>query len=188
MAYLSQKEMEKMGFRSLGKKVKISDKAAIYNPEKICIGNYSRIDDFCIISGLIEIGDYCHVTPMCLIAGGEPGVIMADFVTLAYGVKIFSQSDDYSGASMVSSLVPKKFKKETFSQVVIKKHVIIGTNSVVFPGVTVEEGCSIGAMSLVVKSTCSWGVYFGSPAKRKSERIKDLLALEVEFLLDNKKL
>lgn len=49
---------------------------------------------------------------MCLVAGGEPGIIMSDFVTLAYGVKVFSQSDDYSGKSLVNSNIPKKFKHE----------------------------------------------------------------------------
>lgn len=56
-----------------------------------------------------------------------------------------------------------------------------------FPGVTIDEGCSIGAMSLVIKSTNSWGIYFGTPAIRRSERSKNLLALEKEFLSDLKK-
>ncbi|GGW58841.1 acyltransferase [Alishewanella tabrizica] len=187
MAYLSQNEMEKMGFRFLGRGVKISDKASIYNPEKISIGDESRIDDFCVVSGFVEIGKYCHITPMCLVAGGEPGIIMSDFVTLAYGVKVFSQSDDYSGKSLVNSNIPKKFKHEKFARVIINKHVVIGTNAVVFPGVTIDEGCSIGAMSLVIKSTNSWGIYFGTPAIRRSERSKNLLALEKEFLSDLKK-
>ena len=49
MAYLSIQELKSMGFKSLGKSVKVSDKASIYNPEKIELGDFSRVDDFCII-------------------------------------------------------------------------------------------------------------------------------------------
>lgn len=182
MAYLTENQLGLMGFKSLGENVKISDKASIYNPETIAIGNNSRIDDFCIVSGNVQIGDYCHITPMCLIAGGVPGIYMDDFCTLAYAVKIFSQSDDYSGETLTNSLIPKQYKNEKFSAVFLRRHVIIGTGSVVFPGVEVAEGCSVGAMTLVSKSTEPWGVYVGNPARRVKERKKDLLELEKKFL------
>jgi acetyltransferase-like isoleucine patch superfamily enzyme len=187
MAYLSEEQLFSMGFKSLGKEVKISDKASIYNPDQIEIGDNSRIDDFCVVSGNVKIGNYCHITPMCLIAGGEPGVIIDDFGTLAYGVKVFAQSDDYTGGAMVNSLVSKKYKNEFFSSVHLKRQVIVGANSVIFPGVLLEEGCSVGAMSLVNKSTEPWGIYVGSPAKRIKERKKDLLTLEKLFLEEVKK-
>lgn len=182
MPYYSQEELVSLGFKYLGENVKISDKASIYNHELISIGDHSRIDDFCVISGKVNIGRFCHVTPMCLVAGGEPGVFLKDFVTLAYGVKVFSQSDDYSGESMTNSLIPKKYKKEIKEAVFLEKNVIVGAGSIVFPGVVVGEGCSIGAMSLIRKKTQPWGIYVGNPAKRISERKKDLLILEKEFL------
>ena len=72
MAYLSEEQLNAMGFKNLGINVKISDKASIYNCEQITIGDHSRIDDFCVISGKVTIGQYCHITPMCLLAGGIP--------------------------------------------------------------------------------------------------------------------
>ncbi|WNK20099.1 acyltransferase [Halomonas piscis] len=182
MAYLSQQALEGMGFRRLGRNVKISDKASIYDCDKIEIGDNSRIDDFCVVSGRVEIGRFCHITPMCLVAGGRLGVFLDDFCGLAYGAKVFSQTDDYSGATMTNSNVPAKYKKETFSRVTMGKHAIVGTGSVVMPGVDIAEGCSVGAMSLVTKSTEAWGVYFGSPAKKIKNRKKDLLELERQFL------
>jgi acetyltransferase-like isoleucine patch superfamily enzyme len=182
MAYLTVEKLKSLGFKKIGKNVKVSDKASIYNPELISIDDYSRIDDFCVVSGKVDIGKYVHITPMCLIAGGEPGVYLSDFCTLAYGVKIFAQSDDYSGGTMVNSLVNSRFKSETFAKVSLLKHVVIGANSVVLPGVTIAEGCSAGAMSLFNKSTDAWGIYVGSPAKRIKERKKDLLELEKQFL------
>lgn len=182
MAYLSIKELQALGFKSLGENVKISDKAALYDIERISIGDNSRIDDFCIISGRVEIGKFVHITPMCLIAGGEKGIFLSDFCTLAYGVKIFAQSDDYSGNTMVNSLIGKKYKNEKVEPIHIKEHVIIGTNSVIFPGVIIDTGCSIGAMSLIIKDTLPWGIYVGIPAKRIKERKKSLLNLEKQFL------
>lgn len=186
MAYLTLDTLREMGFKYLGKNVKISERASIYDPEKIELGDYSRIDDFCVISGKVSIGKYCHITPMCLVAGGTPGITMSDFCTLAYGVKVFAQSDDYSGATMVNSLVPKEFKNEYLAKVDLERQVIVGAGSVVFPGVTIREGCSVGAMTLVTKSTDPWGLYVGNPARRIKDRKQDLLLLEAEFLKGHK--
>ena len=112
MAYLTKNQLVGMGFRSLGKSVKISDKASIYNCDQIEIGDHSRIDDFCVISGSIKIGRNVHITPQCLVAGGELGVVIESFCALAYGVKVFTQSDDYSGETMTNSTVPDFYKQE----------------------------------------------------------------------------
>lgn len=182
MAYLSRQDLEAMGFKSLGKNVKISDRASIYNCEKIDIGDNSRIDDFCVVSGKVSIGRFCHIAPMCLVAGGKPGVTLQDFCGLAYGAKVFSQSDDYSGESLTNSNIPAKYKQEFFAEVSLEKHVIVGAGSVILPGVIVGEGCSVGAMSLVHKSAEPWGVYVGVPAKRIKNRKKNILELERQFL------
>ena len=182
MAYYSQQDLDKMGFKFLGKSVKISNKASIYNAEQIEIGDNSRIDDFCVISGRVVIGKYVHIAPFCLIAGGEKGVFMEDFSGLAYYVQLFSQSDDYTGKSLTNPTIPDRYKVERKERIVIGRHVIIGASSIVFPGVVVGHGCSVGAMSLVHKNTDPWGVYVGNPARRVKERKKDLLDLEIEFL------
>lgn len=182
MAYYSDEQLGQIGFRRLGRNVKISDKASIYNADQIEIGDNSRIDDFCVISGKVRIGAFCHITPMCLVAGGTPGIYFSDFCTLAYGVKVFSQSDDYSGETMTNSLIPREFKNETFAEVTFGKHVIVGAGSIIFPGINVSEGCSIGAMTLVNKSTLPWSIYVGNPARKVKERKRDLLALEQKFL------
>jgi len=182
MSYLTEDQVKKVGFKYIGENVKISDRASIYDAGQIEIGNNSRIDDFCIVSGRVVIGAYCHITPMCLVAGGSPGIFFSDFCTLAYGVKIFSQSDDYSGETLTNSLIPKHFKKEIMKPVFLGRQVIIGAGSMVFPGVNIAEGCSVGAMTLVNKNTEPWGIYVGNPAKRIRERKKNLLELEKQFL------
>lgn len=179
---MSEAQLVKLGFRKLGKEVKISDKASIYNPELMELDDYTRIDDFCVVSGRVIFGKYNHITPMCLVAGGDPGIEFADFCTLAYGVKVFAQSDDYSGATLTNSLVPKKYKDEKFAKVKLERHVIVGAGATIMPGITIKEGCSVGAMALVTKSTDPWGIYVGIPAVRVKERKQDLLDLEKKFL------
>lgn len=185
MAYCDASDLKKIGFKYIGDNVLISKDARIYEPEKISIGSNSRIDDFCILSGNVTIGSYCHVTPMCLIAGGIPGVFMDDFVTLAYGVKIFAQSDDYSGGTMVGSLVPAKYKNEYLATVWIEKQVVIGANSTLMPGIKIAQGTAIGAMSLVLKSTKPWSINVGVPAIYIKERDTGLKIMEKEFLNEN---
>jgi acetyltransferase-like isoleucine patch superfamily enzyme len=182
LAYHSHDALEMLGFRHLGRGAKVSDKAAIYDAHLIKLGDHCRIDDFCVVSGRISIGAYCHVTPQCLLAGGQPGIVLEDFVTLAYGVKVFAQSDDYSGRTLVNSLIPKKFKREVFASVRLGRHTIVGAGACILPGANIEEGCAIGAMSLVLRPTQAWGIYAGVPARRVRDRSRDLLALERQFM------
>ena len=182
MAYLNYEQLEKIGFKSLGKNVLISDKASIYNANLIDVGDNSRIDDFCVISGKVWIGRNIHITIFSNIAGGSEGVYIGDFSTLAYGCNVFSQSDDYSGATMTNSTIPSQYKCEIKKSVHIGRHCILGTNTIVFPGVVLAEGTSVGAMSLIRESTEAWSIYVGNPARRVKSRKRDLLELEKQFL------
>ncbi len=182
MAYYTSKELKTMGFKWLGMNVKISDKASIYDCDQIEVGDNSRIDDFCVVSGKVSVGKNVHIAPYCLVAGGEKGIIFEDFSGLAYQVQVFTQSDDYSGKTMTNPTVPAKYKNETKKEVVIKKHVIVGAGSMILPGVTLAEGTAVGAMSLVRKSTEPWCIYLGNPAIKLKSRSQDLTSLEKQYL------
>lgn len=182
MSYLSQEEMNSLQFKSLGRNVRISSKASIYNADFIEIGDNSRIDDFCVISGKLIIGRNVHIAVYNNLAGGELGICLDDFSGLAYGCHIFSQSDDYSGRTLTNPTVPDQFKDERKGAVRICRHVIVGACTIVLPGVTINEGSAIGAMSMVTKSTEAWAIYFGIPAKKIKKRHKDLLKLEEMYL------
>ena len=182
MAWMTREKLEQLGLRSLGANVYVSDKAAIHDASQVAIGENSRIDDFCVISGRVEIGRNVHLAVFCNVAGGELGVEFNDFSGLAYGCSVFSQSDDYTGASMTNPTVPDKYKCEMKAAVRIGRHCIVGANSVVFPGVEMKDGCALGAMSMLTKTTDEWGVYVGVPAKRVKDRKRGLLEMEIEYL------
>jgi acetyltransferase-like isoleucine patch superfamily enzyme len=187
MPFLNKDQIKSIGLKSVGCNVLISDKVSIYNPDLIEIGDHSRIDDYCVISGKVVIGRYVHIAVFCNVAGGESGVTFADFSGLAYACNVFSQSDDYSGESLTNPTVPDKYKREIKSPVIIGRHSIVGANSTIFPGVVLAEGTSVGANSMVTKSTQAWSVYFGSPAKRLKARKRELLKLELELISDEEK-
>lgn len=182
MAYLSEEALAAMGFAALGRNVRISDKAAIYGAEQMEIGDNSRIDDFCVVSGRVTIGRNVYIGPFGLIAGGTPGLVFEDFTTLAYRVQVFTQSDDYSGATMTNSTVPREYKKEIFASVRLGRHSIVGAGSTILPGADLAEGTSVGAAALVLEPTQPWSIYVGSPARKLRARKRDLLALEAEYL------
>jgi galactoside O-acetyltransferase len=71
MAFLSAEQLKQMGFTALGSDVLISEKASIYNAETISIGDHSRIDDFCVLSGRVAIGRNVHIAMFCNVAGGS---------------------------------------------------------------------------------------------------------------------
>ncbi len=188
MAFLSEASLAALGFNRLGADVKISDRASIYNPELMNIGDHSRIDDFCVVSGKVTLGRNVHLAVFYNVAGGELGITFEDFSGLAYGCHVFTQSDDYSGQTLTNPTVPDQYKKETKAPVIVGRHCIVGTCSIVFPGVVLGEGSAVGAMSMVTKSTEPWFLYFGVPAKKLKVRSRELLSVEQNYLRDESKL
>jgi len=183
-SFYDREELEQIGFAKVGKNVLISRKASIYSPHLIEIGNNVRIDDFCILSGRIRIGNHVHIASGCYLFAGEYGIEMEDFSGLSSRVVIYALTDDYSGKYLTNPTVPNKFRNIIGGKVHLGKHVNVGTGSTILPGVTLEEGTSVGALTLVNKSTQPWGIYVGIPARRIGERKKDLLKLEKLYLME----
>jgi len=185
MAYYTEVELQKIGFKKLGKAVKISRKVSIYDPEKISLDDFARIDDFCVLSGKISIGKYTRICVMCNLAGGEPGITLEDYSALSYGVQVFAQTDDYTGCLATNPVDSERFRYEFKKPIHISKHVLVGASSVIFPGVTLAEGSAIGAMTLVNRSTEAWKIYAGIPAKVIKDREKELLQMKEKAHLEN---
>ncbi|MCK4620870.1 MAG: acyltransferase [Desulfuromonadales bacterium] len=184
MARLDRLRVERMGFASVGDNVFISNKASFYNCSNISLGNNVRIDDFCVLSagvGGITIGNHVHVAVYSSLIGAGK-ITLSDFCNISSRVAIYSSSDDYSGATMTNPMVPGKYTDVTHAAVFFGKHVIVGSGSIILPGVTLEDGVAVGSLSLIPKDCKAFGVYAGSPAKFIKERKRDLLELEKAFL------
>lgn len=181
MAFYSENELAEIGFAKYGVNVLISNKVSIYNPHKISIGSNVRIDDFCVLSageGGIEIGDYIHIAVFCSLIGAGK-ISLADFSGLSSRVSIYSSNDDYSGDHLTNPTVPCQYTGVEYADVSIGRHTIIGSGSVILPGVILEEGVAIAALSLVSKSCSAFGIYSGN--RRIAERKRRLLDLETQL-------
>jgi acetyltransferase-like isoleucine patch superfamily enzyme len=180
MSFLKQEELEKIGFKYLGKNVLISDKCSIYNPKNISIDDNTRIDDFCILSAGedgIDLGKYVHIACFSSLIG-KSKIIMKDFSGISSRVSIYSSSDNYDGEWMTNPCLPDIVTNTQHGDVIIGKHVVIGSNSVVLPGVTLFDGSSVGAMSLVNKSIDGSFIFAGIPAKKIRDRKSRIFELE----------
>ncbi len=178
-------ELLAIGFKKIGENVCISRKASIYAPEKMVIGNNVRVDDFCILSGRIELCNNIHIAAYSALYGGEEGIFVEDFANMSSRVSIYSISDDYSGASMTNPTVPEQYKHVISRPVYIRRHVIIGSTSVVLPGVDVKEGSAFGAMTLINRDPEPWTINVGIPFRKIKDRQKGLLEMENRFVQDN---
>ena len=181
-SFLTECEIEEIGFKRRGKNLKISRFAHFYGASNISLGDNVRIDDFCILSGSIAIGSNIHIAAYSALYGGNSGISISDFANISSRVCVYAISDDYSGHSMTNPTIPDCFKSVVDEKIAIGKHVIIGTGSTILPGVTLNEGTAVGAMSLIKSNTEAWKIYVGIPAKPIKERAKHCLELEKNFL------
>lgn len=182
MGYYSREELEKMNFKYLGKHVMVSTLARIYNPEKTELGDYCRIDDFCVLMGKIRLGNYVHLALFTHIGGTNEGVVMEDHSECAYRCTIITHSSDYSLKTLHCPCVPEYLKSGRSGPVRIGKYSLLGCDTLVMPNVVIEEGCSVGAFSYVNKNLKAWGMYDGKPAKKIGETSKSCIDNEKEFL------
>lgn len=181
--FLTPREVRGLGLAGCGRHVLIRKTARLVDPEMITLGDNIVIDDFAIIygGGGVTLEGHNHIGTYGALFG-RAGIVMEAFSGTAPRVSIFSESDDYSGRSMTNPTVPDEFKpKFKLGKVRIGRHVIVGANSTILPSCTVAEGCAVGAYSLVTGALEPWGVYAGVPAKRVSERAKDVLDLEKKY-------
>lgn len=183
MGILSRDMINALGFASVGENAQISDKASFYGAQRITLGKNIRIDDFCVLSagnGGISIGNHVHIAVYsCLIGSGK--ITLSDFCNISSRVSIYSSSDDYSGAALTNPTIPNEYTNVTHADVFLGKHVIVGSASVILPGVILEEGVAIGALSLVNNNCTAFNIYAGNPIRWIKERKNDLLELERLF-------
>lgn len=180
----TRESLERLGFAAVGENVQVSELASFHGCSRIVLGDHTRIDDFCVLSagaGGIAVGKHVHIAVFCSLIGAGR-ITLEDFSGLASRVAIYSSNDDYSGAFMTNPTIPAAFTRVEHADVLVGRHVIVGTGSVILPGTILEEGVAIGALSLVNRSCQAFGIYAGRPARRLGDRNRQLLDVERRFL------
>ena len=183
-SFYTKEELAQLGLKTYGQNVSVSRNCRIYSPENVSLGDNVRIDDFCVLSGNITVGNFVHIATATLLFAGEYGIILEDFSGLSSRCAVYALSDDYCGEGMTNPTVPDKFRKVYGGKVIIGRHALIGSGSTVLPGIEIGEGSSVGAMALVTRNIAPWTVYIGSPASKLKDRNKKILELEKELEKD----
>ncbi|WP_040195364.1 acyltransferase [Clostridium culturomicium] len=180
-SFYNEQELKDIGFKSIGENVLISRKTSIYGAENIALGSHVRIDDFCILSGKIEVGSFVHISAYSVLYGGDKGIVMEDFSGISSRTTIYAISDDFTGEAMTNPMVYDECRKVYSEEVRLGKYVQIGASSVILPGVDIGEGAAIGACSLVTEKCEPWTISVGTPAKVIKKRKKNILELEEKY-------
>ena len=187
--FYSSEELRDFGIAQVGLNVQVAKNITIIGVENIYLGNNVRIDGNTVInahSGFLKVGDFVHLGGGSFLSCGG-GIEFRDFSTISQGVRVYSNSDDYSGEFMTNPLVPKKYTNIVSGLVRFNQHVIVGSGTVVLPNCELHEGAAVGALSLVDKSLESWGIYGGIPVRFLKARSKSLLDKQKLFKTESMK-
>jgi len=173
-------------FKKLGKDVRIHDLAFISRPELVEMGDHIAIDMWTYISTEGIFGSYIHIAPSVSIIGGASAkIIMEDFTNIGSGGRIICATDDFT-QGLISPVVPIEHRTVISKPVVFKRYATLGVNCSVLPGVTLAEGCIVGANSVVTKDTEPWTIYAGTPAKPiKTRERKRIVESAIKLMGNN---
>lgn len=180
----TKEELISMGFAYVGNDVKVFKKTTLVNPANISLSDGCQIDDFVhiIAAQPINIGKRCHIATQCTITGGGQ-FDLEDYASLAAGCRIITGSDDFLGEALNGPCMPIEYRKINRSFVRIKRHAVLATNSIVLPGVTIEEGAVSTVATVFYQNSEPWFVYKGNPAVRVGRRRQNIIkTLEKEMI------
>ena len=172
-------------FHRAGNNVTIYRLAIILTPENVTLGSDIIIDDFVFIGThqRLIIGNRVHISSHSSITGGGR-VLLSDFSGMGSGVRVISGTDDFTEGRLNGSAIPQEFRQTHRGTVILEPHAILGANAVVLPDVTIGEGATVGAGSVVTRSLEPWGVYVGSPARRVKTRRREVVLANQQRLFE----
>lgn len=170
MTYLDQSELAEFHFLKLGENVQISSDCRIYESSRISIGNNVRIDDFAVISGNVTINDNVHISCGAKVTATIEPIVIGIGSSLSYNCSVFSASDDFIGHAKTNPTFSVGERNVHHERIDLGNNVVIGANCVILPGSKLEDGCSVGALSLVQGHLQTWKIYAGIPVREIGER------------------
>jgi len=162
--------------------VKTFEYTKIIGLENIEFGKHIIIDDFVLIYAKekIRIGNYVHIASFTSISGGGEFVMEA-LSAISSGCRIVTGTDDFKSFGFGNSTISNEFRNIQMGKIHLGKFAIIGGNSVILPNVTIGEGATVGAGSVVTKDLEPWGIYVGN--KRIGYRDKEAVMRNYERFL-----
>jgi acetyltransferase-like isoleucine patch superfamily enzyme len=164
--------------------VRTFDFTKIIGLEHIVFGRDIIIDDFVLIyaTNTIRLGNNIHIASFVSITGGGT-LTMEDFTGFASGTRVVTGSDDFKDWGFGNPTTAPKYRNIRRGHIHVGRFAIVGANSVIMPDVTIGEGVTVGAGSVVTRDLQPWGIYIGN--KRVGERNREgILEHYAEYLRD----
>lgn len=174
----------------LGEHTIVGKTVRIRKPGRVAIGDYSIIDDFTYVSCGLTVGLYSHIGANSVLIGGDAHITIGNFVNIAPGCRLIASSHDFAQGGLTGPTIPAEYAAPAItSNISLADHVLLGTGTVVLPGVQLPEGVSTGAMTLITTRTKlePWTLYVGSPARPLRRREEEAIKLTAEKLLEQYK-
>ena len=134
-------------------------------------GKNVRIDDGCIFTGDVEIGDYVHIAPYCVFHAGA-GIKIGSFSGFSAFSTFHTACDDFTGETLFGPTVPEHLKNVKEMPMEIGEFVIFGVKASVVSVPRIPDGVALGGHSMLLSEPDPWSVYAGSPARRVGPRNK----------------
>lgn len=164
-------------------KSQVDDTIKVFGNGPVVIGDRSRIDAGVIICAGekgVYIGDNVHIAHNVILAGTSGKIEFSDFSAIGADGKVYTASEDpFYG--LTNPTVPTPYRRPKVGDVFIGKHVLVYTNVVICPGVTLGEGCAVGAFT-VVKDSLPEGVLFAGNKQIGTRNVDELRQLEQKYL------
>lgn len=152
-----------IGSRKKIRGVTILEPCRINGFGNIQFGTNVIIDSFSTIyaNRPMRIGSNVHIASYCFLSGGDV-IEIGDYVGIFQGAKIYASTDDFKDWGFGNPTIPEEYRNTYRAPVRIGKFAVIGANAVVLPGVTIGEGASVGACTVVTRDLEPWGIYLGN--------------------------
>ena len=158
-----------------GNNVYIGNNVLFTNPSEVYLGDNVRIDPFTIVTTALEVGNYVQICSHVVLSGGRSHKIkIGNWCFIGYGSKMFCASEDYSGEhGPVNEFWGSN--KIHRGDITLNDYSGVASDVMIFPGVDLPEGCTVGAKSLIYTKNelTPWSVWIGNPIKFHQKRNKE---------------
>lgn len=174
--------------RSIGINNIIRERAIFSRPENIIIGNNNMIDDYVLISGgkgseLTTIGNHVHIAMFSTVMGCC-GATFEDLSNLGPGTRVFTDTDDFVNGGLINPTIYEDLRNLVKGRVIFKRFTATGANCVVISNITIGEGATVGAGSVVIEDIEPWTVNVGVPSRPIKMRNKEEVLRRYKILLE----
>ncbi len=133
------------------------------------IGSGTRVWQFAVILPGARIGGDCN---LCACVFVENDVVIGDRVTVKNGVQLWDgltvEDDVFIGPNVTftNDRVPRsRAGMESPARTLVRRGASIGANATILPGLTLGEGCLVGAGAVVTRDVPAGAVVVGNPAR-----------------------